>query len=293
MVCVPTQAPASSQRGRRRFPALRLVSSGFPWRQRKARLTSSLVGLSALVAFLGLTGLSGCSSITVLRTKELRAVQDSVSTVRQEIAQLQKAVDDLNLSQGGLTSKMRADMTAMLEELRGQISRLHSEIDETQHRLGQLSQKLDKLDARKVVGGPVGDSVSGDSGGMKIVDGLDLQNLFNQAREDHISGKYELAYQGFKTVYEKDQGGSFKELSLFWMAECLSKGGKNARAIELYEKLLVDFPQGLKRCSAMFKLGMIHDENKDISARNEIFEKLKKECPSSNEAGRAADILSR
>ncbi len=256
-----------------------------------SHLTTSLFRLSALFAFLGLMGLSGCSSMTVLRTKELRAVQDSVSSARQEIAQLQKAVDDLNLSQGGLTSKMRADMTAMLDELRGQISRLHSEIDETQHRLGQLSQKLDKLDARKVVGGPLGDSATGEAGGMRIVDGLDLQNLFNQAREDHIAAKYELAYQGFKTVYEKDQGGSFKELSLFWMAECLSKGGKDARAIELYEKLLVDFPQGTKRCSAMFKLGMIHNGKNDVSARNEAFERLKKECPSSNEAGRAADIM--
>jgi TolA-binding protein len=193
---------------------------------------------------------------------------------------------------------MRADMTAMLEELRGQISRLHSEIDETQHRLGQLSQKLDKLDARKVVGGSVGgvDSTSAASNsgasGMKVVDGLDLQNLFNQAREDHISAKYELAFQGFKTVYDKDQGGSFKELSLFWMAECLSKGGKESRAIELYEKLLKEFPQGLKRCSALFKIGMIHHEKKDESARNTVFEKLKQECPSSNEAGRAQDMLS-
>jgi TolA-binding protein len=249
---------------------------GFSW-----RWAAALLSLAA--------GFSGCSKITLLRTQELRKVEDQVKSARKEIADLQKSVDDLNLSQGGLTSKMRADLTSMISDLQTQISRLHSEIDETQHRLGQLGQKLDKLDQRKVL--LSGDSIAGGAPSLKIVDGLDLDNLFNQAREDYIRGKYDLAHQGFKTVNEKDPSGTYKELALYWMAECLWKGEKFDRALEMYQRVIKEFPKGGKACAARFKIGLIHDAKKDGDRRNDAFKQLISECPQSNEAQRAKEMM--
>src|SRR6185436_1703654 len=81
---------------------------------------------------------SGCSKITMLRTEELRKVQGEVKAVKAQVERVQKSVDELNLAQGGSTSKMKADLTLMMKELESQITRLHSEIDETQYRLTQL-----------------------------------------------------------------------------------------------------------------------------------------------------------
>jgi TolA-binding protein len=247
-------------------------------------------GLFVLAIAFAATGLSGCAQMTVLRTHELRQLGEQIELSRAEVAALQKSVDDLNLQQGGSTSKMRADLTAMLTDLQSQITRLHAEIDETQHRMGQLNQKLDRLDGRKVVVTPA-DTAGKQSATVKVVPGLDLEHLFGQAREDFIRGRYDLAYQGFKGIYEKDNGSAWREQSLYWMAECFSKGGRADRALELYARLHTEFPEGSQRCAAWLKTGLIYDEQKDIARRNEAFNALISACPQSNEAERAKDIL--
>ncbi len=247
--------------------------------------------------------------MTMLRTQELRKVQEQILAERREIAEVQKSVldvqksvDDLNLKQGGSSSKMRADLTNMLSELETQISRLHGDIDETQHRLGQVGQKLDRLEQRKIV---VSGSAPAPQGGadtsvnpgtgtaptVKVVEGLDLENLFNQSREDYIRGKYDLAFKGFNTVYDKDATGSYKEAAEYWMAECLWKGDKADKAVEMYQRVLKEFPKGGKTCASRFKLGLIFDQKKDEGRRNDTWKLLLDECPQSNEAERARELM--
>ncbi len=258
-------------------------------------------GLQALGVAAFLLGAVGCSSFTVLRTQEIRAVGDSVKVVEQRITELQKSVDDLNLKQGGTSSKMKADLSLMLGELKDQISKLQSEIDETQYRLGQLSTKLEHLEQRKIiVGNDTATAVAGGANGaagakpvapLRVMDGLDLEHVFNQAREDYVRGKYDLSYTGFKTVYEKDAGGSYKELAIYWMGECLYKGGKPDKALEIYERSLKEFPRGTKACSSRFKIGLIQNEARAQDKRDEAWVALIKECPASNEAARAQEMM--
>jgi TolA-binding protein len=235
--------------------------------------------------------LTGCSQMTILRTQELRKVETQVEASRKEIADLQKAIDDLNLKQGGSTSRMRADITSLLTDLQAQISRLHAEIDETQHRLGQLNQKLDKLDQRKVVvaAPPAKDSTK--PAAVKVIPGLDFEHLFNQAREDYIRGKYDLAYQGFKSLYEKENSGSYKELALYWMGECRLKADQPDRALEMYQRVVKEFPDGSQGCASRLKIGLIHDQRQEIDKRNEAWNQLIAACPQSNEAERARELL--
>ncbi|HEX2613763.1 MAG TPA: hypothetical protein VHO02_09225, partial [Fibrobacteria bacterium] len=178
----------------------------------------------ALVFALG-SFLGGCSQMTLLRTKELNAIGAQVDSSRAAIADVQKSLDALNIQQGGSTARMRADLTAMLTDLQTQISRLQAEIDETQYRMVQLGQKLDKLDKRKVVPA-TDDTTKGASAAVKVVPALDMEHLFGQAREDFIAGRYEIAFQGFKAIYEKDDAGAWREQSLYWMAECLLRAEK-------------------------------------------------------------------
>jgi TolA-binding protein len=244
--------------------------------------------------------LSACSKVTLLRTEELRRVQDKVDSVGNRVETLQKSVDDVNLAMGGSTSKMKADLTLMLNELSTQITRLHSEIDETQHRLTQLTAKIDRLDQRKIVGGPVsgepagqgGAAAGGTAGGeMRVVEGLDLENLYNQSRDDYIRGKYDLAFSGFKSVYEKDAGGTWKEQAMYWMGECLLKQEKPDKALEAYQRTVQEFPRGTKTCSARFKIGLILHEKKDKARRDEEWNRLVTECPGHNEAQRARELM--
>ena len=256
-----------------------------------SRATLLLAGGLSLLGSAGF--LTGCSQMTILRTQELRKVETQVEASRKEIADLQKAIDDLNLKQGGSTSRMRADLTALLTDLQTQISRLHSEIDETQHRLGQLNQKLDKLDQRKVVVATpaAGSKDTTKPATVKVIPGLDFEHLFNQSREDYIRGKYDLAYQGFKSLYEKENAGSYRELALYWMGECRLKADQPDKALEMYQRVVKDFPEGTQGCAARLKIGLIHDQRQETSKRNEAWNQLIAACPQSNEAERAKELL--
>lgn len=247
--------------------------------------------------------LAACSKITMLRTEEIRKVQGEVKAVNARVETLQKSVDDVNLAMGGSTSKMKADLTLMLNELATQITRLHSEIDETQHRLTQLTAKIDKLDQKKIIvggsgaapGATPGTAAPGQPGtggteAVRVVEGLDLENLYNQSRDDYIRGKYDLAFSGFKTVYEKDAAGTWKEQAMYWMGESLLKQGKTDKALEAYQRTVKEFPRGSKTCSARFKTGLIYHDKKDKTKRDEEWARLIAECPGSNETQRAQEM---
>lgn len=285
-------------------------SSGFPVGAAGARsLRGRALGacILAVLAFISGQVLSGCGAYEALHAQNEKTQAD-VKTVAKQVEAVQKAVDELNLAQGGSTSKMKADLTMMLTQLEGQITRLHAEIDETQYRLTQLSAKIEKLDQKKIVVG--GSSASGTSGGamaapsasgtpagapgsqeaVRVVEGLDLEALFNQARDDYIRGKYDLALSGFKTVYEKDTGGTWRELAMFWLGETLLKQDKPDKALEAYARVVREFPRGTKACSAHFKIGLIYNDKKDKAKRDEEWNKLIAECAGTNEAQRAQEI---
>jgi TolA-binding protein len=279
-------------------------AAGFPAFHRRI---PRLCVLAALAVISGQI-LCGCGAFEVLRTQNEKT-QSDVKALSKQVEAVQKSVDELNLAQGGSTSKMKADLTMMLTQLEGQITRLHAEIDETQYRLTQLSAKIEKLDQKKIVmggatAGPSGSATAapgsppgtaaaaapGNGEAMRVVDGLDLEALFNQARDDYIRGKYDLALSGFKTVYEKDAGGTWRELAMFWLGETLLKQDKADKALEAYARVVREFPRGTKACSAHFKIGLIYNDKKDKAKRDEEWGKLIAECAGTNEAQRAQEI---
>lgn len=253
--------------------------------------------LKSVLTSLSLLVLTGCGAYETLRAQNEKT-QTDVNAVAKQVEAVQKSVDELNMAQGGSTSKMKADLTMMLNQLEGQITRLHAEIDETQFRLTQLSAKIEKLDQKKIVVGGAAATAPGAAPGAspapgeaKVIEGLDLEALFNQARDDYIRGKYDLALQGFKTVYEKDAGGTWRELAMFWLGETLLKQDKADKALEAYARVVKEFPRGTKACSAHFKSGLIYNDKKDKAKRDEEWNKLNAECAGSNEAQRAKEMM--
>jgi TolA-binding protein len=202
-----------------------------------------------------------------------------------------RPLDEISVQQGGTTSRMRADLTSMLNDLQQQIARLHNEINETQQRIGQLNQRLDRIAPRPGTGAGFTAAPDTSAPSAEVASGLDLDHLFNQAREDHVRGRYELAYQGFRTVYERDEAGSYREGALYWMAESLWKGQRERQALEMYRRTLREYPEGALHCATLLKIGLLQDELLDLEGRDDTWETLIRECPESNEALRARELL--
>ncbi len=242
--------------------------------------------------------LSGCARMKMIETN-VQQTNEDVKEVKARLGELIKTVDDLILSQGGVTNKMKADLTILLKQLESQLDRLHAEMDESQHRYRELEKKVDKILGQRLVLTPgnsdtsvvYSDTSLSSQGKAKVVGGLDIEKLYLQAREDYITGKYMLAFKGFNNVFDKDLTGSFKDNALYWMGECYYKDNKLDKALEYYQKAASDYPHGNKFCSALFKSGLVYDKKGDKTKKAEIWGMLLEKCPSSNEAHRAKELL--
>lgn len=253
-----------------------------------------------LISSVSLLVLGGCSRFYVVETN-VAETKSEVQKVKQQVSDLAKSVDDLNLKTGGATSTMRADLTIMLKELSAQIDRLGAELDESQYRLQQMEKKVDLMRSQKIlISGPtdslglpklVNGSDSGSAPSVRVIEALDIEKIYNQAREDFIVGKLELAISGFLKVFEKDVQETYRDNALFWVGESYFKLKNWEKAIEYYNRCIKEYPRGNKRCSAYFKSGLAFQELNQTESRNTAWKDLNTHCPTSNEAQRAQELM--
>lgn len=169
----------------------------------------------ALGLALSVLWLTGCSQITMLRTKEMKEVGadvktnviDSVGTsmrtledsLRAEIDSLQNLLDQAAAAQ----KRMQAEITMLSRRVADESERNDSRQEEVIYRLDMLLGKSDKILAKKVVVSGAPAPVSMDSVELEAEKLVEAEAMFNTARSDYHRGEYKLAYTGFKQVYEQ------------------------------------------------------------------------------------------
>jgi chromosome segregation ATPase len=95
------------------------------------------ISIFATIIFI-LTGFSGCSYITVLRTKEMKAQSDTLS---MRIDSLNHEILAKQATQDELLRLIRADLQIRFNELEKRIGDLASGLSESQYRLSRLDEK--------------------------------------------------------------------------------------------------------------------------------------------------------
>lgn len=274
------------------------------------RLTLGIAGLAS-AAILSLS-LTGCSSVTMLRTQEMKAVgtevQSSVnSNVKQRMdsavailsaqndslrAELDSAMARLNAS--SLAQKrMQAEITMLSRRMSDESERNDSRQEEIMYRLDLLLGKSDKILAKKVVVSGAPAPVSMDSLEREAEKLVEAEAMFNTARSDYHRNEYKLAYSGFKQVYEQMKTGELAENSLYWMALCLIEVNQMDKAKKVFARMSEAFPDGQKTCPAMFKLANIYGDECDIDMQKQYLQKIlsNKSCENSGEFEQAAEML--
>jgi|GEM_PF-1489363 len=263
-----------------------------------------------------LINLISCARVTRIEN-HVDQTNAQVSQIRQDITTLSRTIDDLNVRTGGTTSQMRADLIMMLKELGMQLDRLSAELDESQYRLREMEKKVDLLRNQRLVvpanskidsskNGSMGltsphpdalipgfDSSSKLVNAPKLVEAFDVEKVYTQAREDFLAGKLDLALSGFQTVYDKDPtGGTYKENALYWLGECQYKKKEWDKAAQIYLRIPMEYPKGNKKCPSLFKAGLSFQNLGQSQKHQETWNQLQTACPGSNEANRAAALLS-
>ena len=247
--------------------------------------------------------LSGCSSITMLRTKEMRAVGDDViakndssyKALSSENASLRAELDSVKaqLEASAVAQKrLQAEVTVLSHRMSEETVRRDTRQEEIIYRLDLLLGKSDKILAKKVVvnNGVASAVMEPDANAEKMIE---AETMFNAAHSDYHRGEYKLAYNGFKQVYELVKKGEMAEGALYWMSLCLMEANQPAKAKTLLTNLVDSNPQGMKACSGMFKLATIYGNECNLDRKKQYLQMIlsNNTCASTPELEQAAISL--
>ena len=245
--------------------------------------------------------LTACSSVTLLRTKEMQAVGDDVKKdVRQEVAasveannarmdSLQRIIDSLSLVQ----KRMKVELAMLSSKIADISDKNDSHHEELLYRLDMLLGKSDKILSKKVVVGGQTETVQADSAVISVEKMQALDSLFTTARADYHKGEIKLAYSGFKQIYEESKTGTIASEALYWMGVCLSDAGQTDKAKIVFAREIKQFPEASKSCAALIKLANIAGAEGDQKLQKQYLQKIlgTKSCSDSNEFLQAAEML--
>lgn len=247
--------------------------------------------------------LSGCSSITMLRTKEMRAVGDDVMAkndstykalsaenelLKAQLDSVKSQLDAASVSQ----KRLQAEVTMLSKRVSDESVRHDTRQEEIIYRLDLLLGKSDKILAKKVVvsGNAASTVIEPDANAEKMVE---AETMFNTAHSDYHRGEYKLAYNGFKKVYELMKKGEMAEGALYWMALCLIEAKQPEKAKTLLANLVDSNPQGIKACPGMYKLATLYGDECNLDKKKQYLQTIisNNACVSTPELEQAALAL--
>lgn len=85
---------------------------------------------------------------------------------------------------------------------------------------------------------------------------LSPKEVYNMAYTDYRKGNFELAIDGFKIYREQFSESPLADNALYWIGECYFSQEKFAEAIDSFNELILNYPQGDKLPAAYLKKGI-------------------------------------
>lgn len=103
---------------------------------------------------------------------------------------------------------------------------------------------------------------------------LSPNEVYNMARSDYLKGNFELAIEGF-TIYKSQFSESpLADDALYWIGECYFSQEKYNEAIEHFNELILNYPNGDKIPAAYLKKGISLAEQEKKEEALSVFKLL-------------------
>jgi tol-pal system protein YbgF len=220
---------------------------------------------------------SGCTNLTMLRTKELRAVKSSVDSLNTVLSTMQSKLLDEQKTHSEMLRLLRADQQVRFNEIDRKVSAIEGNLSENQYRLSKIDEKTaefqKKFDAKLMA-----DSMAGSA---QIAE---IEKLFQIAMSDFNAGRYDIAQSGFRDLVSQFPESKIAQDAEYWMAECSYARKAYAEAEGIYLGYIKKYPQGSKMCVSLYKLGLVYDKQNKTKSKTMLWNKLIEQCPDSEEA---------
>lgn len=219
---------------------------------------------------------TGCTNMTMLRTRELRAVQSHVDSLKTELMALQKSMYEEQKAQTEIVRLIRADQQVHFAELGRTVSDIASNLNENQSRLSKIDEKTAEFQ-KKLEAKLVADSIAGNSRLAEI------EKLFQVCMGDFNAGRFDIAIKGWKDFYAQFPESPLASEAEYWIAECNYAKRAYTEAEKEYISYVKKYPQGSKLCVALYKLGLTYGKQGKDKSKAMVWRKALEQCPDSPE----------
>jgi TolA-binding protein len=221
--------------------------------------------------------LNSCTSITLLRIKELKEIEKKIDSLKTELTAQQELLLKEQKSQNELLRLTRADMQVRFEEIDQKISALENSILESKQKLSIIDKKTQEIQEQwKNIAASESLSVAQKK--------AQIEKLYQIAFQDFSASRYDLAANGFLDLINQYPESEMADEANYWYAECFLAKKDYNKAEQLFTDYLRKYRDGKKMCASLYKLGLIFDAKKMPDKKKLVWQKLLSTCPQSQEA---------
>jgi tol-pal system protein YbgF len=264
--------------------------------------------------------------------REHQQIMADIRMLQEQNQQLQVALGSLldavkavgtRIDQQVETSrKTAADQKLLIDGVANEMRIVREKIDDTNVRLGSLSQEVDALrnsipaapvavppaypadgSTPPATTDPAAPSASAAPGTVPaatpppapapVGSGMSPQRLWDLAYSDYAAGQWALAIQGFETYLRAFPRSAQSDDAQLYIGEALQLDGKFKEAITAFDKVINDFPQGDRVPDAYYKRGVMYTRLNQNDKARESLELAIKNYPDSEASRLSKQVLDR
>tara|TARA_Y100001970_G_scaffold277325_1_gene381317 strand:+ start:3604 stop:4236 length:633 start_codon:yes stop_codon:yes gene_type:complete len=187
---------------------------------------------------------------------------------------------------GVYESQLNDSIAVHNHSIENRVASLENQIDILKQELNQLKLKNDQLDMI------IQDEVT-----RKSKEKAKLSNLDN-AKENFESsfdlirkGDYISAEIALREYINNFPIGSYTDDAKYWLAESLFSQNKYNEALDIFNQIIIEYPDSEKMMESILKSGFSQQELGDLTAAEAIFRRVIREYPNSSASSLAEERL--
>ncbi len=244
---------------------------------------------------------------------DLRILQEQtlqLQALMTDLGEALKAVNSRIDDQTSLERKAFADAKVQADTMSGDLRVVREKVDETNVRLGTITQELESLrqaipePGAPVSQVPINNDPSGAAGtasaGVPPATGAvtpptgvvqQPQRLYDSAWGDYTAGNYTLAIQGFQMYLQSFPKSPRAHEAQLYVAESLAWEKKDMDAIAAYDRVISSYPGSASVPTAYYKRGLAFERLGETARARESYEAVLKQFPDTAQATLAKNRL--
>jgi len=217
-----------------------------------------------------------CSKLTILRTKELTAVQYRVDSLRNDVFMMEEARQAKYEADAKNDELYKVGVELVLDRINSLLTQLAGNLAESQTKISEIDRKAGLISSYMV------EKARQDSLQV-LVKEQERLDLFNLAKSNYDKGKYKIAETDFNDYIQKYPNSEEAKAALYWIAEANFAQNELDSAERVFKQYYSENREAQYSCLALYKMGLIYDKQSKPKSKDAVWNQLAKQCPNSEE----------